>query len=149
MKNTIVLSLFLLLFNSCNLAPGSYPYAKEYSIDLSEEKLIDVIKIFKNNNPEYITPDGLGLQDGRRTIKDHWYHIYFNYPQEKIIIKTWVRKKTKTETTFAFIAVKKYIGMSNWRFINKDFTKSKNKEEIKEFENRILYQLGINDFIED
>ncbi|WP_069675914.1 hypothetical protein [Formosa sp. Hel1_33_131] len=149
MKSITILCLFLLLFGSCNLAPGSYPYVERYTIKLSEEKLIDVIKKFKKDNQNYIVQPKYGFVDGRSSGKDHWYHIYFNNPQKSQIMYVWVRKKSKTETILAFVSVKKHSDLGNWKRINKDFTKSKNKAEIKEFENRILYSLGINDFIED
>ena len=74
MKNIIKLCLFLLLFNSCNFAPGSYPYAETYKINLSEEELIEVINKFKESNTEYIMGLEYSLTDRRSS---HWYHIYF------------------------------------------------------------------------
>lgn len=149
MRSITISYLFLLLFSSCNLAPGSYPYAERYTVKLSEEKLIDVINKFKNDNQDCIVDQKYGLVDGRSSGKDHWYHIYFNNPQKSQIMYVWVREKSKIETTLAFVSIKKHSDLGNWKRINKDLTKSKNKEEIKEFENEILYNLGIDDFIED
>ncbi|MGY0408846.1 MAG: hypothetical protein ACWIPJ_10925 [Polaribacter sp.] len=146
----ILLVIFILIV-SCNLAPGSYPFAKRYTINLSEEKLIKIIEFFKSEDSENIFLERLKLNDGRRTPNDHWYHIYFHDSQQKKIIKTWIREKSKNETIFALIGIKEYSDNSigNWKFINKDFVGNQNKKEIKEFEDRILYQLGVNDFIKN
>lgn len=149
MKKFLILLVFLSLLASCNLAPGSYPYAERYDINLSEIELTHKIEVFKNNNPEYVIPPELGFEDGRRTDTDHWYHIYFNNPTENQIIKTWIRKESKTETIFAFVALKEYSSTTGkWKFINKDYKGSENKKVIKEFEKIILSKLDINQFIQ-
>ena len=133
---------------SCDFAPGSYPYASRYEINLPETELAYEIEVFKNNNPEYITPTALGFEDGRRTDADHWYHIYFKNPTKDEIIKTWIRKESKTKTILAFVAIKDYSSTEKWKFINKDYKGSENKKVIKEFEKIILSKLNINEFIE-
>ncbi len=148
MKNFLTLLVFLFLLVSCNLASGSYPYAERYNINLPEIELAYKIENFKNNNPEYIVPVELGLEDGRRTEIEHWYHIYFNVPEKNKIFLTWVRKKSKTETTFAFVSVQNYSGLGNWKLINKDYKKPENKKVIKEFEENILSKLDIDKFIQ-
>ena len=149
MRNILMLSMFLLLMVSCNIAPGSYPYAVRYKINLPEEELINKIELFKNNNPEYIVPTGFGFKDGRRTERELWHHVYFNNPEKKQIFLTWVRKKSKTETTFAFVRVKEHSsGLGNWKSINRDYKASENKKVIKDFKKTILFKLGINEFIQ-
>jgi hypothetical protein len=149
MRNILTLLGVFFLVNSCNFAPGSYPFAERYTIELAEDKLIDQIKRFKKSSPEYIVSPKYGFVDGRSFGKDHWYHIYFNNPQKSQIIYAWVRKESKTKTTLAFVSIKKHSDLGNWKRINKDYKRGENKKKIKEFENKILYSLGINDFIED
>ncbi|NQX82818.1 MAG: hypothetical protein HRT66_12625 [Flavobacteriaceae bacterium] len=145
MKNIIKLCLFLLLFNSCNFAPGSYPYAETYKINLSEEELIEVINKFKESNTEYIMGLEYSLTDRRSS---HWYHIYFKNLKKDRILHIWVSKISERKTKLAFVSVNKHSVLGSWRRINKDFTWSENRKQIKEFENEILYQLGIDDLIE-
>ena len=52
MKNIFCL-LVILFFVSCNLAPGSYPYAEIYEFQVSESRLISAVEKFKNENPKY------------------------------------------------------------------------------------------------
>lgn len=125
---------------SCNLAPGSYPYAEEYEINVNESELIKTILDFKKDNPRYIMPAQTQLTDGRRNDErqNFWYHIYFFNREENKIIKCWTRPIDKGKTTFAFIGINQGLEIGNWRMINKDFTSSENKEEKKKFEQQIL-----------
>ncbi|QCW99274.1 hypothetical protein FGM00_03790 [Aggregatimonas sangjinii] len=143
MKNFAFVLLLTLLF-SCDFAPGSYPYATKYEISLSETELAERIADFKTNNPEYLPPQALGFEDGRRTEADHWYHLYFKNPKENQVMKTWIRKKSETKTTFAFIGTKDYSNTTTkWKLINKDYEHSENEEVLKEFEEIILSRLDI------
>ncbi|MFV8334475.1 hypothetical protein ACNQF7_00135 [Flavobacterium sp. RSP29] len=127
----------LLAFHSCNLTPGSYPYAEVYEFDAPEDKLIKAVSEFKINNPDFIVPENIKLVDGRSKDKtDHWYHIWFYYKKENQIIYTWIRGNE-----FAFIAVNDGTKLGNWKDINKDFNQSENKHEKKKFEVRILNKI--------
>ncbi|MGY3793192.1 hypothetical protein [uncultured Aquimarina sp.] len=136
MKFSLLFFLFLLL--SCNVAPGSYPYAERYEINLTETDIIQKINDFKIKNPEYHVPKEFRITDGKRTENDHWFHVYFYYKEKNIVVKTWIRSKSKAKTIFAFVGIKKYSENSKWKMINKDFDNLNNKNILDEFENRIL-----------
>lgn len=126
----------------CNLAPGSYPYAEQYKLDIDEETLIKHVQNFKNKNPQYIIPNQAQLEDGKHEDDGgHWYHIYFYYPKENQIIHTWIRLENKTKTTFALVGVSKGLTLGNWKEINKDFSSSENLDEKNKFEERILSKI--------
>jgi len=124
-----------------NFAPGSYPYVETYEINVNDSTLITAIRKFKSDNPQYNVPTQTQLKDGPRDSNDHWYHIYFYYMKENQIVKTWVRQTDMNKTTFAFVGVNNGLILGNWKFINKDFSRSENKEQKKKFEERILNKL--------
>ncbi|MCF6297665.1 MAG: hypothetical protein L3J08_06730 [Flavobacteriaceae bacterium] len=147
MKNFLII-IFLFLVVSCDFAPGSFPYATRYEINLPEAELIKKIELFKETNSKYAIPNGYGYEDGRDNESSHWYYFYFNDVVNKQIFLTWVRKKAKTESTFALVSVKPYSGLGNWKRINKDYKGSENEKIIKYFEKMILSKLDINEFVQ-
>lgn len=126
---------------SCNMAPGSYPYAEKYEISKTEDVLVSAILDFQKDNPQYMVPANSKLQNGRDGEMDHWYHIYFYYPDKNQIIYTWTRPSGKEKTTFAFVSINNGLTLRNWKDINKDYSSSENKAHIKEFEERILNKI--------
>ena len=128
MKKSINLMLKCFLMNlvivmsACNLAPGSYPYAEEYEVNLNEPALIESIKKFKINNPQYNVPEEIQLKDGRNDEQDLWYHIYFYFPDENQILYTWTRTSGKQTTTFALVSINQGLIIGKWKEINKDFS---------------------------
>jgi hypothetical protein len=102
-----------------------------------------MIHKFKEHNPGYVLPNSIPLKDGRRSIDDHWYHIYFYYPEENAIVKTWTRPISGSKTTFAFVGINIGANLGNWKFVNKDFSHDENDKQKRLFEERILHQLGI------
>ena len=147
----LLICLFLIaLGNSCNnISAGSYPYAQRYRLKIKEKDLIEVIKKFKYDNPDYCVPEEVKLIDGRRNEKELWYHIYFYYKDENILVNTWIRQKDQEYTTFAFVALNEGLTLGNWKDVNNDFTNEEN-ERVKEiFEQRILNKINAiikNDF---
>lgn len=139
MKYFFLCSIFL--FNSCNLAPGSYPYAERYEMNMVETDLRQKINNFKLENLEYQIPKGSGFIDGKRSENDHWFHIYFYYEVENIIVKTWVRQKSEITTIFAFVGIKEYSKNTSWKMVNRDFDDLDNQKILDEFEKRILKEL--------
>jgi hypothetical protein len=135
MKKLIYLFI-LFAFYSCNLAPGSYPYAEVYEFDVSEGVLIKAVEEFKSDNPKYALPNQERFVDGKRDEKDHWYHIWFYYPDRNKVVKSWIRGNK-----IAFIGIGDGMDLSNYKEINKDFGYSENKEEKKKFEERILNKI--------
>jgi hypothetical protein len=121
--------------------PGSYPNAEKYKIKIDESTLILAIQRFKKENPQFEVPEKIQLLDGRNEQENLWYHVYFYYPQENQILYTWVRKKNKRETVFAFVSVNNGIQLGRWKDINKDFSSEENKEQKRKFEERILNKI--------
>lgn len=126
---------------STKFAPGSYPYAEVYKINVSEENLIKEIASFKKDNTQYCVPVQVGLVDGRTDSSDFWFHIYFYYPKEHQILYTWVRAENKNTTTFAFVAINDGLILGKWKDINNDFSRGENEKQIKKFEALILSKI--------
>jgi hypothetical protein len=144
MKKPVTTFLILnltLLFSciSCNIAPGSYPYAERYEINCSESDLILAVEKFKIDNPEFNLPVKTQLKDGRRDDNDHWYHVYFFYEKENVIFKTWIRRNGEKSTVLAFVAINDGLILGNWMYINKDFSKGENKIQKEKFE-RLIFE---------
>lgn len=135
----IVISFFgYVIFN---LQPGSYINAQEYIINEKEELVIKAIEDFKNENPQYVVPEVLGLNDGRdeNLVNDHWYHLYFYNNEENQIFYAWVRSNLEnTNTTFAFVSVNKGLTLGNWKLVNKDFNDADNEKVKEKFVDKIL-----------
>jgi len=130
---------------ACNHISGSYPYAETYELNYSEEEVKTAINKFKQEHSEYIVPkvtiDGKAacdLIDEQSKEPNHWYIVYFYYPQENQIILTWTRPTEKGKTTFAFVSINEGLTLGNWKEINKDFSSLENKDMKKKFEERIL-----------
>lgn len=135
---TFVFLTLLSLAPSCNLAPGSYPYAEVYEFDLSEDDLINTIEQVKKENPEIdLTidvqiPNGgtIQLKDER---KDYWYSFYFYYPDKNEIVNTWTRSTFEGTSQFAFVSTNNGLILGNW--------KNPSSESTEEFERRILAKI--------
>lgn len=146
-KSFLVVVLFFKV-TACSFAPGSYPYAETYELNYSEEAVKTAINKFKQEHSEYIVPkvtiDGKttwDLIDGQSKEPNSWYIVYFYYPKENQIILTWTRPAEKGKTTLAFVSINEGLTLGNWKEINKDFSRSENKEEKKKFEERILSKI--------
>lgn len=122
-------------------APGSYPNAQVYVINVNEEDLIKQIAYFKKNNAQYCVPVQVGLLDGRTDSMDYWFHIYFYYPEERQILYTWIRAESKDKTKLAFVSINNGLTLGKWRDINKDFSRKDNKMQKEKFEILILNKI--------
>jgi hypothetical protein len=140
--NRIYISLIVLLLGlvSCNyFAAGSYPYAELYEVECDPLDLVEAVKQFKADNPDFAVPQEVGFIDGNSGKRDdHWYHIYFYYKSENKILNTWIRYNKESTSTFAFVAVKNGLQIGNWKEINNDLSKQENRLEKQKFEDRIL-----------
>ncbi len=133
------------------LAPGSYPYAEIYELNVPEENVIAAINQFKLENSEFVVPEitidnkpAGNISDGQGTNDNsYWYSVYFYYSKENKIVKTWTRPEGKTKTSFAFVGLNDGLDLGNWKFINNDFGFSDNSRIKKQFEERILSQIEI------
>jgi hypothetical protein len=141
----ILNSILMFIFISCDFAAGSYPYAERYEIKCGESDLINAIKKFKEDNPEYCLPLPSQLKDGRSSDRDdHWYHVYFYYKKDNEIVNAWIRENNKGTTTFAFVAINHGLELGNWKDINKDFTKKEDSIQKIKFERFILNPVKAN-----
>jgi hypothetical protein len=132
-----IFALLILGSLGCNV-PGSYVYAEEYILDMESSKLITIVRQFKNDHPEYVVPASLHIVDGKRDSADLWYHVYFFYPVENRIVKTWIRSTPDDKTTFAFVCLNEGLILGHWKYINKDFSFFENRRQKQLFEKRIL-----------
>lgn len=140
MKKVFYLSTALLFFfNSCNFAPGSYPYAEIYEFEVDEVELINAVQSFKRGNPEFSLSNTSRFLDGRRDEKDPWYHIWFYYANDGKVLKCWVRGNK-----LALVGIGDDLDLDNYKEINKDFSKEENKEEKEKFEKLILKKIKEN-----
>ncbi|MBL7998607.1 MAG: hypothetical protein JNL32_08230 [Candidatus Kapabacteria bacterium] len=128
----------MLGISSCNYASGGYPYAERYELNVSESVLIEAVQQFKLKNPQLNVPDSTRLKDGRNSAEDHWYHVYFYYPDENQILYTWLRSGDNGHTTFAFVSINDGLEIGNWKEINKDYPDRSNAMHKQVFERRIL-----------
>lgn len=128
---------FLIYYISKSFSPGSYGSAENYEFNIGESDLIAVIEKFKSQNPKYAVPEQPGLSDH---WSKHWFVVYFYYPEQKQIIYTTIRGLGKDKTLFALVSVRT-LSLGNWKDINKDFSPSENKAQIKLFENFILEEI--------
>ncbi|WP_158800265.1 hypothetical protein [Pedobacter sp. L105] len=119
-------------------SPGSYPYAEEYNVNVNEAKLINSINKFKKTNPKYIVPGRLNLKEGRNQVNEHWYSVYFYYPESDEIIYAWTRPNGPESTTLGFVSINHGNHLGNWKDINKDFKSSQNLMQKEKFVNLIL-----------
>ncbi|MDI6033690.1 hypothetical protein QLS91_11445 [Flavobacterium sp. LB2P84] len=133
-----IISLFILfVFTSCDFAPGSYPFSEIYEFDVSEEVLIKAVEEFKTDNPKYVLSNQERFIDGKRDKKDHWYHIWFYYPDRNKVVKSWIRGNK-----IAFVGIGDGMDLSNYKEINKDFSRQENKNEKEIFERLILDEIN-------
>ena len=123
------------------IAPGAYPRAEKYELDVPEEALINIINKVKEENPQLALPDKLELKDGRRDSTDYYYSIYFYYKDKNQILHTWTRPVNDSTTTFAFVGINEGLKLGNWKTVNRSFWWWKNKPEVEEFEDRILKKI--------
>lgn len=131
----VALVAYLLYYISESFSPGSYGNAETYELNVDETELIELIERFKEDNPQFKVPTQTQLSDHKN---DHWYVIYFYYPEENEIIYTWTRPSGKGATTWALVSVNNGQMDGGWRDINKGLNSAENKVQINRFENLIL-----------
>ena len=132
----------MLTFSGCkNIAAGSYPFVEKYVIDTNEAAVIKAVTILKTSHPSLVVP--AYLINGHREPSDLLYHIYFNLPEDHIIVYCWTRAESKNKTAFGFVAINEGTGIGNWREINKDFTSSANKKYLEIFQRRLLEPINL------
>ena len=143
MKKTFFLFVILIecnLYFSCEKFPalaGSNGYAENYNMHTSKEKLINAIKVFKEENPNMIPPET------NRNWSDYYsspfYCVHFYYIDKDLVLVADVNG-----STLQFISVcssTEVEGEKLCRGVNDDITGKENKAVKKEFENRIVKPL--------
>ena len=136
-KNNLTILLTIILINiSCNLAPGSYPFAELYEFNINEKALIKSVEKFKLKNPDYNLPENNRQLDGKKNELDHWYHVWFYYSNENKIIKCWIRGNK-----IGFIGIGDGMNLDNYKEINNDYSKNENTKEKEKFEKLILNKI--------
>jgi hypothetical protein len=120
---------------------GSYPYAECYEFNITQEKLIEKVNIFKEENPAYklFTYN----KENREEVLDHYteyfYHIYFYFADINQTIHCIITKYG----SIGVDAMSEGVNFGDWKNINtKDLSKKENKEIKKKFETEILDKLG-------
>ena len=139
-----IIILFFTAYEFANLfAPGSYPYAEKYELNIRDSELVRKIIRLKINNPELIVPVSTGLRDGKTSNNNLWYHVYFYYPADNEIVYTWVRSASPTKSVLALVSVCEGtdIYSNKWKDINKDFTASENVKQKRKFKEKIISKL--------
>ncbi|WP_422359236.1 hypothetical protein [Reichenbachiella sp.] len=108
---------------------------------MSEDQLINRLKIYKELHPELKLPVGVNMKDGKRDKVDHWHHFYFYRKESDQVVKTWVRRIDKERSTFAFVAIFDRSFQHGLKFINKDFDDEENEILKSRFEEEILVKV--------
>lgn len=127
MKKYIIVFVSFLLISSLlyyigkMYSPGSYGNAETFSFNIDEQHLIQITKEFKDRNPHFKVPSHIQLSDHKN---NHWFVIYFYYPQENEIIYTWIRSSGKEKSTLALVSVIDGEMVEKWKDINKDLSRS-------------------------
>jgi len=143
MKISLLIVVVAVLYG-CNFAPGSFPYAEEFELNESRQTLINKVENFKEDNPQYKVPIRANLIDGYQGDNLMWFHVYFYYPDEDVIVKTWLRSKfDSSKTTFALVGINKGLVLGNWKEVNHNLDHSENSRQIGLFKERILNRLQV------
>lgn len=143
-KPIAILILLCIILVSC-FAPGSYPYAERYNVNLPDLELINRIISFKKTHPIY----GKKIQfykDGRLNQNSHWFRFYFEEKSTKKLFQLLIRNGI-TNNTSIILFPSVHIPGEGWKRINKDFKSVQNESLIEIVESRIIHQLGIDSLI--
>ncbi|MCB0838276.1 MAG: hypothetical protein KDD99_16495 [Bacteroidetes bacterium] len=122
---------------------GSYPFVQSWKFDISEEKLIEIIKEIKTENPSLQVRGDTTLTPGRYS---YWYFIDFFDKGNNEVISTWTRKSTNSTSTLALVGY--FLHTNNpyefgieMKLINRDFWKIENDNRITRFETIIVNKI--------
>ena len=135
LRIAVVSILAVVVYVAYKFEPGSYARAEGYELAMDEQEVIRKIQSFKKENPSYNVPHGFGLDDGRRSEDDLWYHVFFYYAEEQELVHAWVRRSGKNRTTVALVSVKD-------KLINKDFSEADNALQNEKFTVRVIDKIA-------
>ena len=134
---------FLWKFFNSGIA-GSYPHAEAWTLNITEEKLIEAIIKVRSEHPEMVDSENVNI------IQDNGFkHIVFYYKDSNERVQTWVRSNEDANfTTIALISISKVDNAKNEtsnfsidrKEINKDFGYFENRTEINKFEKKFKFK---------
>ena len=143
--------IFMLNFLYSLSMVGSYPYAEQYILNLSEDKVINEVQKLKQKELSLQVPlDSSsfgGLSDEK---KGTMYYVYFLLKDRKTVLLCYIKRIDEYTTTLALIAVGEGPRFLNKRTINarsyfllRDLSRSENKQFKKELEEQVLDKLNV------
>jgi hypothetical protein len=132
-----------LLFNSCG--NNYFPQFYEFPRLSSSEKLMDTVKYFKKNYPEYklvrLASDGVyGEQPDSEN--EHSYGLFFYFPDSDQTVHCIVFKNPVDNVSIGVRGITEGRDFAGWKRINtKDFTRKEEALIKQKFEKEILNRL--------
>ena len=148
----IVLFFILLMCTSCFYA-GSYHNAEVYIFEVSKDELVNKIRVFKDQNPEYklVTtlengqtgeyPDGFDEQGV-------FFYMLFYLEDRDMVLQCVINMSDyigDTPSSILLNSVSDGIHFRSWKDFNtKSLSRKDNRELKKVFEQEILDQLNIS-----
>ena len=120
---------------------GSYTFVEFWNISTGGEKLIEIVKAIKYENPDLKVPNNESnieyIEDSDR------YFVEFYDPKRNEIIFTYVRGSTLGLIGYAQFQEDKdeHNYVLERKLINKDFWKIENEERIREFELMVVKRI--------
>jgi len=133
------------------LMVGSYPYAEQYILNVSEDQVINEIQELKQKDFSLQVPlDNSsfgGLIDERN---GNMYYVYFLLRDRKTVILCYIRRIDDYTTTLGLISVGEGPRFLNRRTINarsyfllRDLSRNENRQFKKDLEEQVLDKLNI------
>ena len=139
----LILLFILFVLQSCFWGAGSYPDAEYYEFYMTQEKLIEKINTFKEENPRYklFTYNESGNEE--EVLDEHteyFYHFYFYFGDIDKKVHCVITRDCKIGLT----GIEEGITIfGEWKSINtNDLSRKENKAIKKKFETEILDKLG-------
>ncbi|MBS1771517.1 MAG: hypothetical protein JST82_01565 [Bacteroidetes bacterium] len=122
------------------MAGGSYPYAQRYTFNRPEQQVLDAIKQFKTQHPDYVAPLSFGLPEGRGDSSEY-YDIYFYYPDKNQVAYCWTHPDGAGKTTLALVSINGGKDLHDWYVLNSGYNLWKDWKTKEDFETRVLSEL--------
>jgi hypothetical protein len=133
----------IFLFNSCG--NNYFPQFYEFPRLSSSEKLMDTIKYFKKNCPEYklvrLASNGVYGEEPD-SENEHSCDLFFYFPDSDQTVHCIVFKNPAKNVSIGLRGISQGKDFAGWKRINtKDFTKKEEARIRKKFEEEILNRL--------
>lgn len=134
LKSVIVACLLAcaLVYIASLFSPGTPTGARRIVVNSPDSVVIDAMTEFKKQHPEFNVPASARLVDGPRAND---YEVYFFYTEEDEVICTRITNNGIEKSYVSLFSVR----IDNeWRTLYEDLSNGESREEIKEFNMRIL-----------